>query len=146
MYVHVCACGGQRLMLEIFLSSSLLYFMKHSLSLSLELTGSARLAGQQVPRILCTTSPSVEVTHTFHHTWLFLHRCVGGLDVGFSFTHFKHFTYWATAPGPRQLLSVILLLLKRVTVCRQAGLISRAPTLIIDMSDHLAEYYFLNVT
>lgn len=117
VHVCVCACGGQKLMLEIFLCSSLPYFMKQYLSLSLELTGSARLAGQQVPRILWTTSPSVEVTDTFHHIRLFLHRCVGGLDVGLSWTHCKHFTYWATAPGPRQLLYVILLLLKRVTAC-----------------------------
>lgn len=134
-------------MLEIFLGSSLPYFKKHSLSLSLELTGSARLAGQQCQGSFVPLLPVLRShTHTSHHIWLLLHRCVGGLDVGFSCTHCKHFTYWATAPGPHQLLSVILLLLKRVTVCRQAGLISRAPTLIIDMSDHSAEYYFLNVT
>lgn len=65
-------------MLEIFLGSSLPYFKKHSLSLSLELTGSARLAGQQVPRILCTTSPSVEVTHTHPTTSGFFYTGVLG--------------------------------------------------------------------
>lgn len=50
MYVH--ACGGQRLTLGVFLNHSPLYFLGQSPSLNLELTGLARLDGQQVPGIL----------------------------------------------------------------------------------------------
>lgn len=47
MYVHIyaCECIGQRLTLGVFLNHLPSYFLRQGLSLTLELTDLARLAG-----------------------------------------------------------------------------------------------------
>ena len=52
MCVHMHACGGQRLMLDVFLYCSSPCFLRQALLLNLELSYLPRLAGQQISRIL----------------------------------------------------------------------------------------------
>lgn len=62
---HPHTCGGQRWTTDVCPNHSPLYSLRQSLSLSLELTDSATLAGQHTPRILLSLPPTAEITgHT----------------------------------------------------------------------------------
>lgn len=56
--------GGQRLMLGVFLNQSLLYVLRQSLSLNLELRNDSRLASQQAPEILMFPMPQSLALYT----------------------------------------------------------------------------------
>ena len=67
MYTCVCMyLRGQRVTSDVFLSNSAPYLLRQDLSLSLELTNSTRLSGQQRSGMSCPSKPSpdAELTHT----------------------------------------------------------------------------------
>lgn len=59
VYACVCrlACGGQSLPSGVFLNCFITYFLRHGLSLNLELSNSGRLPSQQVPGSLLSPFP-----------------------------------------------------------------------------------------
>lgn len=56
-HAHVCMCGGQKLMLDVFPYCSPPSFLKQGLSVNLDLTAPARLAGQQALEFRVSTPP-----------------------------------------------------------------------------------------
>lgn len=68
--MHVCGDQGQQLV-SLPQSLSTLFLRQH-LSLNLELTGLARLAGSKAPGTPCVCLPGAEVIGVCHHVQLFM--------------------------------------------------------------------------
>lgn len=73
-YVFICT-GRSETNISVFLYRFLPYFLRHSLSLNLELTDWPRLAGQHAERFSCLCFPSTRTTeyntvYTLCFTWV----------------------------------------------------------------------------
>lgn len=78
VYICVSMCRGERLVLNVFLYCSPLYFFRQRLTQNLEHMDSIRLAAQQVPGIFMFCLPIVGIIDICYYSRLFwsFHICI----------------------------------------------------------------------
>lgn len=91
-----CMCGGQKWTLNIFYCSAS-YFLRQSISTSLELTHLTRLG-----EILLCLLPSARVIGPHCHIWL-LCGCLGS-EFGISYLYHKHHTIESPPQSPGEII------------------------------------------